>query len=47
MHLKKPLFLASLPILPIVLLSTSAQAFNPEQLKQFLKTDQYQVIASD
>lgn len=39
MHLKTRLFLASLPILPIVLLSTSAQAFNPEQLKQFLKTN--------
>ncbi len=42
MHLKTRLFLASLPILPIVLLSSSAQAFNPEQLAQFLKTNQCQ-----
>ena len=42
MHLKTHLFVALLPILPIVLLSTSAQAFNAEQLKQFLKTNQCQ-----
>lgn len=42
MHLKTRLFLASLPILPIVFLSSSAQAFNPEQLAQFLKTNQCQ-----
>jgi uncharacterized protein YjbI with pentapeptide repeats len=42
MHLKTRLFLASLPILPIVLLSSSAQAFNPEQLAQFLQTKQCQ-----
>ena len=42
MHLKTHLFVALLPILPIVLLSTSAQAFNPEQLKQLLKTNQCQ-----
>ena len=42
MHLKTRLFLTSLPILPIVLLSSSAQAFNPEELAQFLKTNQCQ-----
>ena len=42
MHSKTRLFIALLPILPIVLLSTSAQAFNPEQLKQLLKTNQCQ-----
>ena len=42
MRLKTRLLIALLPILPIALLSTSAQAFNPEQLKQFLKTNQCQ-----
>jgi uncharacterized protein YjbI with pentapeptide repeats len=34
------LSIALLPVLPIVLLSTSAQAFNPDHLAQLLKTNQ-------
>ncbi len=40
MRSKTRLFVALLPIAPIVFLSTSAQAFNPEHLAQLLKTNQ-------
>jgi uncharacterized protein YjbI with pentapeptide repeats len=40
MRSKTRLSVALLPVLPIVLLSTSAQAFNPDHLAQLLKTNQ-------